>query len=114
MALDVTWMPGPTMDAKVLQLKQCELIDRMYDAFNEEKTFFRGDIEQLGPKSKQAKIEYDQSVAELVALLGDDAHCNCVDQDLWNKFSDFYKSMNGFRPRRHFSVADVKQWLASL
>ena len=110
---DINLITSTDFDEKALQQKQCALIAKMYECFNEEKTFFKGDMNALGPKSKAAKLEYDRSVAELKVLLGQDAHCNSVDQDLWSRFSAFYESMNGFPPGRRFSVNDVNEWLFS-
>ncbi len=102
-------MPGPTDEARALQQIQGKALLAMYDSFD-------GDCVALGvntatEKSVRAKAEYQKTVDLLVALLGTEAHCNHVDQDKWGYFSDFHKSIVGFRPRDHYSVAMVETWL---
>lgn len=119
MPLDITWMPGPTDEARALQLKQCELYDAMYDVLNavRQRIGYEAPFEQAAqdPSFVAAKAAYDASVVELQALLGENAHCNEVDTDLWSSFSDCYKSEHNFRPRgQHWTRAQVLKWFDDL
>ncbi len=38
-------------------------------------------------------------------------HCNEVDPELFGIFSDCFKDDNGFRPRFHVTLAEVKEYL---
>jgi hypothetical protein len=61
---------------------------------------------------QKALAAYEETVTKLSALLGPDAHCAQVDNDLFSAFSDLWKDDYGSRPRHHVTVADVKEWLA--
>lgn len=50
------------------------------------------------PDVVAAAADYDKTVSDLVDLLGEGAFCNAVDIDLYNRFSDLYKSRMGCRP----------------
>lgn len=54
---------------------------------------------------------YNETVKTLIQLLGENAHCNEVDCDLWGYFSDYYKDVNGFRPRHYMTRKDVETWI---
>ncbi len=119
MTLDITWMPGPTDEARALQLKQCQLNDTRYDVLNDIRSRIGYDapFEQAAQDSGYiaAKAAYEASVVELQALLGENAHCNEVDCDLWSSFSDCYKSEYNFRPRgQHWTRAQVLKWFDDL
>lgn len=115
--MNIDWMPGPTTQAKQLQLKQCQAREAMYDAWGEavlrrspeNRELAEGDAQYLA-----AKAAYDATVRELAELLGAQAHCNAVDCDLWSLFSDAYKDEAGFRPRSHFTRQEVLDWLERL
>lgn len=62
----------------------------------------------------RANQEYDELVREAIETLGEDAHCADVDPVLWNEFSDAYKDRRNFRPRGHFSRADIQRALPLL
>jgi hypothetical protein len=107
LALTIEHMPGPTAEAKALQLKQWELLTAFYDARNAQPDGMQGN----GPEATAALAAYDRSVAELEALLGPEASVQAVDCELGSTFSDVYKSEYGFRPRGHFSLTYVRDWL---
>ena len=109
--MELKWMPGPTDEARLLQQKQCIAYDRMYGAMNFEPKFVSS---SYAPKTEIAKAAYEETVAALVALLGEDAHCSQVDTDMFSAYSDFYKSDAGFRPRHHVTRADVKNYFDRL
>jgi hypothetical protein len=102
------YMPGPTDHARLLQQIQCKSMDFMYECYNKDPII--NGVRVHSAMSVQAKFEYEKTVQYLKNLLGDDASCNYVDQDKWSAFSDFHKSVNGFRPREHYSCADVDAW----
>lgn len=117
MALNEAHMPGPTDEARKLQLKQYEACDAMYDAYNQVRADFPDqpyDAVSKHPLVTEKSQAYNQLVEELEQLLGAEAHCCQVDCDLWSLFSDWHKSESGFRPRgMHFTRADVKRRLES-
>lgn len=104
--MELEYMPGPTPEAKALQLKQCELLDAFYDARARQP-----DSKDNGPEATAALAAYEASVAELTALLGPDAPCYAVDTDLWSLFSDLHKDDVGIRPRSGYTVPEVKAWI---
>jgi len=115
--LRVDHMPGPTDDARVLQLKQYEAADAMYEAWNKARAKFNYANDapvDTDPEYVASKAAYEVTVTELLALLGADAHCNFVDCDLWSAFSDCYKSENGFRPRFHKTRQEVQEYFDRL
>lgn len=93
-------MHGPTDEARVLQLEQHHLHEGWIDALHAE------DAERI----ELARSKYDANVQALLTLLGQDAPCNFVDSDLWSDYSDFFKSLNGFRPRTHLNRTEVQKW----
>lgn len=93
-------MKGPTDEARVLQLEQHHLREGWIDALHAE------DTERI----ESARSKYDANVQALLTLLGQGAPCNFVDLDLWGDYSDFFKSLNGYRPRAHLNRAEVQQW----
>lgn len=107
MALTIEHMPGPTPEAKTLQFKQWGLLTAFYDARAAQPI----GMEENGPEATAALAAYDQSVSELEALLGPEASVQAVDCELGSTFSDVYKSEYGFRPRGHFSLTYVRDWL---
>lgn len=64
------------------------------------------------PDVVRAHQEYDATVVALTTLLGEDAYCNFADIDLFSEFSDFYKSVEGFRPRHHVTRQSCKDYMA--
>lgn len=58
------------------------------------------------------RTQYATLVGIAKSVLGPEAHCNDVDPDLWQAFSDCYKSDNGFRPRFWNTAAEVEAWFA--
>lgn len=105
--MELEYMPGPTPEAKALQLKQCNLRDAFYEARARQPD----SVKDNGPEAKQALAAYEASVSELAALLGPDAPCYAVDTDLWSLFSDLHKDEVGVRPRNRYTVAEVKEWI---
>lgn len=108
--MDITWMPGPTDEARELQLAQANALDAVYDSMRSVDLLNANAREALkaNPEYQAARARYEQTVQQLQALLGPDAHCNCVDCELWSFYSDCFKSDHGFRPREHMTRADVK------
>ncbi len=82
--------------------------ENMYAAYNAQPV----PAPLVDPVLDAAKAAYDETVNTLIALLGDDVHCNQVDHDLWGAFSDFYKSTNGFRPQGLWTRSQVKDWFS--
>lgn len=93
-------MHGPSDEARVLQLEQHHLYDCWIDALHSED----------GQCIEVARSNYDANVQALLNLLGQDAPCNFVDSDIWSDYSDFFKSLNGYRPRVHLSRSQVQHW----
>lgn len=93
-------MTTATIDTEdQLREAQWALMDRLY-----------GDNAQ---DKAAANVAYDANVERARALgLLDTAHCNSVDPDKFNLYSDCFKSENGFRPRFHVTRADVETFLA--
>ena len=54
---------------------------------------------------------YDTLVKMLEHAAGADAHCSAVDPDMANLFSDWYKEVNGVRPKFFVTRADVQAWI---
>jgi hypothetical protein len=111
--MELQWMPGPTDEARALQLNQCELLDAFYDTWNTlAAQLGRGNLEAIHahPDYQAAKARYEASVSELEEMLGPDAHCNSVDAELWSSFSDCYKADKGLRPRWHMTRAQVQAY----
>ena len=66
---------------------------------------------KVAPVRWMATKAYQCTVQALLALMGEDAHCCEVDEDLWNVFSEVFKGDVGVRPRFHQTRADVKRYL---
>lgn len=110
-------MPGPTDEAKTLQLKQYAAYDAMYGALNKLYAIhaeLTSEIANADPEYSEKKQAYDDTVNQLKALLGPQAHCNQVDCDLWSAFSDIHKSEHGYRPRGHYTAAEVREQFEAL
>lgn len=108
-------MPGPSDEARALQLQQCQAREALYDAWNDAyaKTDYKdSEAAHQDAAYVAAKAAYEATVTALEALLGPDAHCNAVDTDLWSLFSDCYKDDAGFRPRFHQTRTQVQEYLA--
>jgi len=115
--LKIEWMPGPTDEARALQLAQSIALDEQYALLNELSAQFLPefrDAAYVHPTYLAALAKYEATVAELEALLGPDAHCTWVDCELWSHFSDWHKSEEGFRPYGHLTRAQVKVALTVL
>lgn len=115
--MDVSDMPGPTDEARALQLKQYAVYDRIgtvWDTLASQLGRDNHEAIRMYPEYLQVLADYDASVAELEALLGPDAHCNHVDSELWSLFSDCYKSEAGFRPRMHVTRAQAQAYFKTL
>ncbi|MFP5446867.1 hypothetical protein C8C94_5057 [Acidovorax sp. 94] len=61
----------------------------------------------------EAMNAYATTVDQLVTLLGHAAHCCSVDIDLWTRYSDLFKSIEGSRPRHHVTRDEVQEWLST-
>lgn len=110
-------MPGPTDEARALQLQQWNAYDEMYEALGEIRAENPG-MNFLDAYKEPAYIEkkeaYQRTVDALHELLGPLAHCARVDTDLWSTFSDIHKSEFGCRPGHgHYTVGYVKEFLAT-
>jgi len=88
-------LPSATPPVKDLQQQQSQLRDAFYRALADQGYEARMD----GPAVIAAREAYDVSVAQLLALLGTEAHCAEVDCDTRSAFSDAFKSESGVRPR---------------
>ena len=103
--MNLNLMPGPTDAAKLLQLEQWRASEAI------------SNVESLVPNKnflhslETAKNAYKLTVEKLAELLGEHAHCNWVDMDLWSNVSDLYKSMNGCRPRSFMTRNEASDWL---
>lgn len=96
----------------LLQRQQVACRDRYYASFYEGEVAKMDRHEALqAPSVKAAQAAYDETVRQLDALLGPEAHCNRVDSDLWSTYSDAYKDTYGYRPRFHQTRAQVQCWL---
>lgn len=114
--MNIQLMPGPTDEARGLQLAQSDALEAFYDAcmaLEQQLGHQNRDAILADPRYTDALAKYDATVAQLEALLGPDAHCNFVDMELWGQFSDWYKSEEGFRPRGHMTRAQVKAALST-
>lgn len=104
MTLQTEHMPGPTDEARVIQLLQWNRRTSFYGALNK--------FEGSSPEVSQARVAYEETVVQLEALLGSGAHCNTVDCDLWSMFSDYYKDVVGCRPHGvPFTRSEVLTWI---
>lgn len=101
-------MPGPTREAKEKQLEQLILRETLYDTLQKVRAQ-NPELEGIAAYRHAAYIEkrnaYEKTVAELEAMLGENAHCTAVDCDLWDTYSDWFKSEHGIRPRFHVTRA---------
>lgn len=102
--LTITDMLGPD-HARELQFKQYQARKTLYEAWNQHT--------QDSAEYREALAAYDATVAELSAMLGDEADCGQVDCDLAALFSDLYKDNTGCRPRGHFTREQVTTYLAN-
>jgi hypothetical protein len=102
--LKIHHMPGPTPEAQAAQLQQRELLDALYAAYNATRTMD-------SPECKEARTAYDKSVQALETMLGKDVPCSFVDCEMSDTFSDFYKSVHGFRPHCiDYNRQQVQEW----
>lgn len=108
MSLRVEYMPGPSPEARALQFEQ----HKAYDALCEAHLKVEHEGERFRLDVIMARVDYDRTVTELVALLGDEVHCNLVDTELFGEFFDYYNDVVGLRPRQHITRQGVLTWLA--
>lgn len=100
--------PGPTDEARQIQRRQTWARDCCYDIMNHRDIY--ESTEAYDAALATANQAYDETVQQLLALLGPDAACNLVDEDLFSAFSDCHKDAVGFRPRFHISREGVQRW----
>jgi hypothetical protein len=94
-------MPGPTSEARLLQIKQHLARDTMYRTLNdvrEKHPHLTNQDARRQPRFQAAKQAYDHTVDQLLVLLGPSVPCFMVDLDQWLEYSDWYKSAYGCRP----------------
>jgi hypothetical protein len=105
-------MPGPTAQARALQLRQMTLLDQLYEALNAADRKLSPAERQALPAVVAANASYEATVTALVELLGDEAPCHQVDADLWTLFSDVYKDDVGCRPGAgYWTRSRAQDWL---
>lgn len=113
MHLSIEHMPGPD-NARELQLQQCRTAEKIFSTvlhLQETKPGLTTPQAYASPEVVAIQKEYDQTVADLEALLGPEAHCNAVDCERWSTYSDWFKCEHGFRPRMHVTRADATKEL---
>ena len=67
------------------------------------------------PEALEAWRErYATLVGIAKSVLGPEAHCNDVDPDLWQAYSDCRKDLDGCRPRGWETSAEVEAWFERL
>lgn len=71
---------------------------------------YRSRAAKVAPLRWVATKAYQGTVQALLALMGEDAHCCEIDEDLWSLFSDAFKDEVGVRPRFHQTHAEVKRY----
>lgn len=101
-------MPGPSPEAKVLQHAQMTAYNAWCTARNAARIANR----ETSTEAEMARKAYDETVVQLVALLGAEAQCHEVDSELFSEFSDFYKDVVGCRPRFPITRKEVQNWIA--
>lgn len=101
--LTVGQMYGPTPEAKAAQHRQMVLLDAYYDVANAFKF-------ENAPAVAIARNAYKESVRVLEGILGPEAHCNFVDCELWQEYSDMHKYTVGFRPGGHLTRKQTLDW----
>lgn len=111
MTLTFDMMAGPTDEARALQLAQCTLTDKLYEAINAADKSLTHEQRYQTPEVVAARNAYEANVAELVALLGPNAHCFEVDADLYECFHNVYKDDVGCRPGSGWTLDQVKAYL---
>lgn len=94
-------MTAATLNTEAeLRDAQWALMDRLYDDDAEMK--------------RAALANYDANIERAGELgLLDTMHCNDIDPDAFNLYSDCYKSENNFRPRGFINSASVQKFLES-
>jgi len=114
-------MLGPTDEARALQYKQYLAAkvrsEVWYKAWRIARDNRSRNIDQAvanHPAVIAANDAYEATAQALMRLLGEDAHCNFVDRDLWSSFSDCYKERSGFRPRFHQTRQQVQDYFDQL
>lgn len=66
---------------------------------------------QRQPEVIACQRAYDHTVERLVQMLGEDAHCNLVDIELYSSFSDLHSSRRGCRPRHFVNRMDCRAYI---
>jgi hypothetical protein len=114
-AYQLSDMPGPTVEAQHIQLAQDAAVVAVYDAINAayvaHPELSPKEVRQL-PEVVAANKIYNDTINQLVELLGGNAPCSQVDTDLWETFSDCYKEDAGIRPSPGYTRADVLAYFA--
>lgn len=66
---------------------------------------------QRHPEVIACQRAYDDTVERLVQMLGENAHCNLVDIELYSSFSDLHSSRRGCRPRQFVNRMDCRAYI---
>jgi len=104
-------MPGPTDEARKLQLEQCTLLEKLYDAHNAAEPGLNFAERNALASVVAARQAYDESVTKLIEMLGSDVHCCNVDTSQWEFFSNAFKDDVGCRPHGFWTHSQVQTWL---
>lgn len=107
--IDMQWYPGPSDEARRLQLRQEWALEAYWDIRQSDNSRYES-VEAQQTAATLAWNLYLCTVQQLLDLLGPDASAHQVDQDLWSSFSDCYKSETGVRPHFHISRNEVLAW----
>lgn len=81
--------------------KQSEILQAIWVALDEHGT---------GPEVDHLNAEYDDTVVELLKLLGEHAPAASIDIGQYEIFSNCFKSDNGIRPRG-YTYAAMVSWM---
>jgi hypothetical protein len=100
------------VDRRLLS-KPMTLEARIANAKQRQVDLMSGDLyrHDLPLRQATARVAYDQTVSELIMLMGEDTHCNNVDADLWSLFSDLWKDVHGYRPRHFVTRREADEWI---
>lgn len=111
LTLTTEMMPGPSPEAKLLQLEQQHALGTYYDAIARATQGEAGQVDAAAV----ALARNQRTVDDLVALLGPDVPCYYVDARLAEEYSDAYKAVYGFRPgqSQRKEVLEFMAWLSA-
>lgn len=110
-------MPGPTDEARAIQLTQEQLADALYATYDQ--LLEEAGARVLTPEMRQNAIAlaayaaYQQTVTALEQLLGPASACCQVDSITWSMYSDLFKSEYGVRPGAHVTRAEALEYLGA-